>query len=181
MLIYLAVRAKRASNFEMGFLARDIKKSPPTRPCEKEQRPELLEATDAPGGSWLNHCCAALAEVVIKTRHDPVCVLVQELVYHDNVCEGDTLRFFPWNSHTGDVLEAFLKTFQMSSPLLGDLWWICWREPLHPNRRGPYRSNAFSCGSSSFLLEGCPLPTRGQDEQGLVSLSAIEYMNVIEI
>ncbi|KAL0313618.1 UNVERIFIED_CONTAM: hypothetical protein Sradi_5761100 [Sesamum radiatum] len=35
MLIYLAARAKRASNLVAGFLARDLKKSPSSNSCAK--------------------------------------------------------------------------------------------------------------------------------------------------
>ncbi|KAL0349437.1 UNVERIFIED_CONTAM: hypothetical protein Sangu_1171500 [Sesamum angustifolium] len=35
MLIYLVTQARRASNLVVGFLARDLKKSPSNNPCEK--------------------------------------------------------------------------------------------------------------------------------------------------
>ncbi|KAL0301913.1 UNVERIFIED_CONTAM: hypothetical protein Sradi_6468100 [Sesamum radiatum] len=35
MLMYLAARARRASNLVAGFLARDLKKSPSSNPCAK--------------------------------------------------------------------------------------------------------------------------------------------------
>ncbi|KAL2228077.1 UNVERIFIED_CONTAM: hypothetical protein Sindi_1787400 [Sesamum indicum] len=62
-LIYLVARARKASNFEIKFLARDLKKSQSRSPCEKalaelhllklpttsklvqEKRPEILEAS----------------------------------------------------------------------------------------------------------------------------------------